>query len=461
MKDLTEYLSDLKQGRISRREFIHAATALGVSAGVAYVVASCAPSPSPTAAPSPQATSMAAATQGKGGHITVQFEAGVPKTAAAEKHLPEFTAQTGITVTPVEVTDADMHPKLMTDLQSGSPTTDVGMIFSEGFLPQFAATGLLEPMDGHFTNDQVSDLTDIAKQVSTYNGTLYAWPWYEHTCGLLYYRTDLFKAAGLVDAQGNYILPLTWDEYRDTAVKLTGNGVYGTLVEGKRDQESDRRFIGLIWEAGGDILDEAKTKVLIGDGPAATALQFQLDLLNKYKVSPPGSLDYYVVDNHTLFMQGKLAMTENWPYMFPMANDPTQSQVAGKFWFTPSFGNVKRTWELSQFAWIVPKASKNKDQAFQFLNWLTSRDMLINASLAESVPSDRKSLMNAPEFASHKEFPVVVQAISMARPEPQHPKWPQMRDIIIDEWQFGLLQTKTPQQAMSDCATRLQAIVGS
>ena len=462
MEGIEVYRKKLREGQITRREFMKAALVLGFSSSAAAsLLASCAPAPTP--APTPEvAETPAVATPTpapKPARIQVMFESGVPKTMAVLEHLEGFTASTGIDITPVEVPTEQMHEKLMTDFQSGAPQFDAGMIFAEAFLPQFAAAGLLEPAEDYFSDEDINDLTDVARKLSMYDGVLYAWPWYEHTCGILYYRTDLLEEAGIVDQQGNPKPPTTWEEYVDAAVKLTGNGVYGTLVEGKRDQEALWRFLSRIWQAGGDVLDEAGN-VTIAEGPAAKAVQFQLDLLYEHEVSPPGSLSYYCVDAHTMFMQGQLAMVENWPYMFALANDPSQSQVAGKFWIAPSIGDVKRTWSANQFTWVVPKASKHKAEVFEFLRWLTSKEMLIQAALTEAVPPDRKSLQDAPEFAEHAEFPIVAQAISMGRPIPLTPKWPEIRDIVIDEWQFGLLEEKTPEQAMSDAAERIEAVLG-
>ena len=45
----------------------------------------------------------------------------------------------------------------------------------------------------------------------------------------------------------------------------------------------------------------------------------------------PGSIGYDNADVHNMFMQGKVAMVKNWPYMFAMAKDPEQSKVSDKF----------------------------------------------------------------------------------------------------------------------------------
>jgi ABC-type glycerol-3-phosphate transport system substrate-binding protein len=392
--------------------------------------------------------------------IQIALEAGTAKTKNVLDGLPEFKRQTGIDVRPVEIPLENQREKVMTDMLSGRPQFDVAQILGEAYVPQFAAAKLLEPMEKHVGPERLADLSPLARKLSSYEGQLYGWPWFEHTVGILYFRTDLFKEAGLTDAAGKASPPETWEQYVDAAKRLTRGDVYGTLVEAKRDQEPFWRFLGLVWQAGGDILDE-QGKVVIDSPEAAEALQYQVDLIHKHKVSPPGSFTYYNVDNHTLFTQGKLGMTENWPYMIALAKNPAQSRVVDKFAVAPTIGHRRRTWSTNGFTWVVPKNARHKDEAIEFLRWVTSRPMLIDLARRYQLPMTRRSLKNAPELAEFKHMGVVAQAIEMGRSIPLTPKWAEIRDAIIDEWQAGLLLKKTPREAMRSAGERVRRIVSA
>lgn len=432
--------TERSRSRATRRQFLKAS--IGVTTAVL------ASTHRPTAAAASRPT------------IQIALEAGTAKTKNVLDGLPEFKRQSGIDVRPVEIPLENQREKVMTDMLSGRPQFDVAQILAEAYVPQFAAARLLEPIDKSIPPEQLADVSPLARKLSSYDGELYGWPWFEHTVGILYYRTDLLKEAGLVDGGGKPKPPETWEQYVDAAKRLTKGEVFGTLVEAKRDQEPFWRFIGLLWQAGGDILDD-RGKVVIDSPEAAEAVQFQADLLHKYKVSPPGSFNYYNVDNHTLFIQGKLAMTENWPYMVSLAKNPAQSRVVDKFDLAPTIGHRKRTWTTNAFTWVVPKNARHKDEAFEFLKFVTSRPMLIDLARRYQLPMTRRSLRNAPELAEFKHMPVVAQAIEMGRPIPLTPKWAEIRDAIIDEWQAGLLLKKSPRDAMRAAGERVRKIVGA
>lgn len=66
---------------------------------------------------------------------------------------------------------------------------------------------------------------------NTYNDKTYSLPISGGTMGLLYNK-DMFKKAGIVDGDGNPIPPETWDEFRETAKKLTNKSEqeYGVVL---------------------------------------------------------------------------------------------------------------------------------------------------------------------------------------------------------------------------------------
>lgn len=63
----------------------------------------------------------------------------------------------------------------------------------------------------------------------------------------------------------------------------------------------------------------------------AKAFNFMLKMMYEDESVMPGSIGYDNADVHNMFMQGKVAMVKNWPYMFAMAKDPEQSKVSDKF----------------------------------------------------------------------------------------------------------------------------------
>lgn len=394
--------------------------------------------------------------------INVEVEAAVPQTEFIYKHLPEFEDKTGIEVNIIEVPNALQREKVMADAMATGPSQfDVVYLFACNFTATFSSIGYLEPMEKYFTEAEIKELDPTAVESCSWKETMYLWPWCVHNVGNLYYRTDLFEEYGLEP-------PKTWDEWLLVGKKLTfdtdGDGeidIWGTLLPAKKHPEPQWRIIARVLQAGGRVWDENGNCVL--DAPEAIAgLEFTLTEL-KSGMMPPEMINMTCVEGHTLFLQGRLAMFENWAYMYKLAQNPAHSKVVDKFDVTPGIGKVKRTWVLNPFAWGIPKRSEHKEAALKFIKWVTSDEMLIKKALWDDVLPCIPRLMNSPELKEHKEIAAFAQSNAMATPSPGSVSlnWGEVMDIFMDYWHEALLENMTPQEAWKRAAKEINEVVAS
>jgi len=123
----------------------------------------------------------------------------------------------------------------------------------------------------------------------------------------LFYRKDLFKKAGLKP-------PKTWDDMLKAAIKLHDPpNVYGLGLPGKREYETDDNFYFFFWSAGGLLFDE-QGKSYINCEAGVKALQFYVDLINKYHVTQPEVTSWNRKECRRLFEAGRLAMFATGPW---------------------------------------------------------------------------------------------------------------------------------------------------
>ncbi|MFF8967818.1 ABC transporter substrate-binding protein [Streptomyces sp. NPDC014995] len=125
-------------------------------------------------------------------------------------------ANPDIDVEYVGIASTEYQSKVDTALQGGG-LPDVGGV-GAAMLAGFAAQGALEPLDDRLGKSSLSgklneDMVESLKAAGGGDGTLYSVPTSANN-GVLYYRTDLFKAAGLEE-------PTTWDRFYTAAEKLT------------------------------------------------------------------------------------------------------------------------------------------------------------------------------------------------------------------------------------------------
>lgn len=111
--------------------------------------------------------------------------------------------------------------------QASGMAPDIYLI-NYGAIAWAAKDGLIMPLNDVIPRSAWNDLYDNAKQFVTYKGKYYAYPQLVEPATVLYYRTDLFKAAGLDPAKP----PKTWDQFVDYAKKLTKGDVFGASFPG-------------------------------------------------------------------------------------------------------------------------------------------------------------------------------------------------------------------------------------
>jgi multiple sugar transport system substrate-binding protein len=166
----------------------------------------------------------------------------------------------------------------------------------------YANGGALMPLDDMIAKDGI-DTSVYAPAITkayTVNGHVYGMPKDINAFGL-FYNKDLFKAAGVAVPDTTW----TWDTVIQAAQKLTdpSKGIYGVVAP----EADETTWYLTVPEAGGKVIsDDGKSSGY--DSPEAVkGIQFWVDLVNKYHVSP--NLQQTTdTDSRTLFTSGKVAM---------------------------------------------------------------------------------------------------------------------------------------------------------
>ncbi|HLL34070.1 MAG TPA: sugar ABC transporter substrate-binding protein [Streptomyces sp.] len=138
-------------------------------------------------------------------------------------------AHPDIDVEYVGISSTEYQSKVDTAIQGGG-LPDVGGV-GAAMLAGFSAQGALEPLDERLAGSSLNgklneDMVESLKAAGGGDGTLYSIPTSANN-GVLYYRTDLFKKAGLEE-------PTTWDRFFKAADKLTNakKNEFGYTIRG-------------------------------------------------------------------------------------------------------------------------------------------------------------------------------------------------------------------------------------
>ena len=321
------------------------------------------------------------------------------------------------------------HDLLTQKLKNKSP--DVDVFFMDVIWPsEFAAAGWAAPLDSFFPSSEREKFLSGTVLANTYKGHIYGVPVFVDS-GMLYYRKDLLEKYG-------FSPPKTWEAMVSQARKIvTGEAKSNIVMDGFSGQF--KQYEGLVCDMmeyilsnGGNIVNPDTGKPEIGARPAVDAVRFVRDKIIG-NIAPEGELTYEEPESLALFTQGKAVFLRSWPYAWEVSNDPSRSRIAGKVGIArlPHFPGGKSYSTLGGWQLAISSYSRNKEAAWTFIKYVTSRKieklLAIKAGFAptrKALYDDADILKADPQFRSMKDVFVT------AYPRPRSPLYPSLSNIL-------------------------------
>ncbi|GGK36191.1 sorbitol-binding protein /mannitol-binding protein [Pseudomonas koreensis] len=262
-----------------------------------------------------------------------------------------------------------LRQRLTTDIATQGGQFDVLTIgMYEAAL--WGAKGWLEPMKDLPASYALDDVFPSVREGLSVKGSLYALPFYAES-SITYYRTDLFKDAGL-SMPGRP----TWEQIAGFAEKLTNKDKeqYGICLRGKAGWGENMALITTVANAYGARWFDEKWQPEFTGPEWKNALNFYVDTMKKS--GPPGASSNGFNENLALFNSGKCAIWVDASVAGSFVTDKTQSKVADHvgFTFAPHQVTDKGSAWLYSWALAIPTSSKAKDAAKAFSAWATSKE---------------------------------------------------------------------------------------
>lgn len=320
-----------------------------------------------------------------------------------QKHTADFEkANPGIKLKWVTLEEGVLRQRVTTDIATKGGQFDV-MTIGMYETPIWAKRGWLDAIKPDATYD-VNDLLPAIRDGLSYEGKLYAAPFYGES-SMLMYRKDLTDKAGITFPQRP-----TWDQVRDAAAKINDpkDGVYGICLRGKPGWGDNMAFITTMVNSFGGQWFNMAWQPQLETKPWHDAVTFYVDLLQKY--GPPGSSANSFNEILALFNEGKCGMWVDATIAASFITDPKQSKVADKVAFAQAPYSVTTKGANWLWAWAlaIPKSTKHADAAQKFVNWATSKDyidLIAKDKGWAAVPTGtRKSTYANPEFQKAAKF---------------------------------------------------------
>ncbi len=341
--------------------------------------------------------------------------------------------------------------QLTANLQAGSPVYDV-IDMDVVWTAQFASAGWIIPLEADMF--PLDDFLRPAVDTATYDGHLWAVPYYSNA-DLLYYRKDVLAKAGKQ-------APRTWAQLANLARTVAPRyGLQGYAGQFAPYEGLTVNFAEAVQSAGGSILSPGSTAVTVDSPQAETGLNFLVDGLREGWI-PKSSLTYEEESSWADFESGKLLFLNNWPFIYSQASQPgPANKVYGKVGVAPLPGlDGPGSSSLGGANLAVSAYSRHQRTALSFIQYLTSLPQEKQLLIDSGFPPVWAGLYSDPGMVKRFPYlPVVKQAILSARPRPSITDYDQASLAISSAVYQALTFRKTPHQALAEMAAQLTQII--
>jgi len=284
---------------------------------------------------------------------------------------------------------------------------------------------------------------------------------FQRSTVVLYYNKEAFKEAGLDPNRP----PGTWQEMADYAQKLTKRDASGNVTQWGVQIPSSGfpywLFQGLAIENGVNLMNEAGTQVYYDRPEVIGALQYWVDLVNKYKVHPPGIVEWGTTPKD--FFERKVAM------MWTTTGNLTNVKNNAKFDFGVAMlpaGKQRGSPTGGGNFYIFKKSTPaQREAAFKFVKWATTPERAAKWGIDTGYVAVRADAWDTPAM---KQYVAGFPPAAVARDQLQYAKAElsthdnqRVTKALNDGLQAALTGTKSPEQAVKDAQREADRLLRS
>jgi multiple sugar transport system substrate-binding protein len=366
-------------------------------------------------------------------------------------------ANSGDTLTLVDSPFAGFHDKAIIQYQA-KRLPDVLMVQVD-WVAEFGDLGMLEPLDGWIDKEPASFMENIPPAFhQKWKGKQYYLP-VESGAVALFYNTDLFAGAGISGP------PKTWDEFAETARKITNpdKKIYAVTATLQTEPPTNMTYdiYPLILQAGGTLIDEQTNRASFNSPEGVKAIEWYVDRVNKDKIAVPGVLSNGEKEKRANFASGNVAMMFEGPWgiaiqrqLNPNLKYDITTLPAGQTTGTMVRGSLN----------TVTAQAQDKEAAWRFVKWLSgSEGNALWAKCTGLFPA-RRDVANQDWFKEKPLFQAFVKQMESPNarsPFLRMPNAVQMNKIMTTEVQNVTQGKKSAKQALDDAAAEWNKILSS
>jgi multiple sugar transport system substrate-binding protein len=371
--------------------------------------------------------------------IIERFEEENPDIKVVDEQLPPNTDQ--------------QHQFYVTNLEAGSADFDVFGL-DVIWTPEFSRAGWLLDISDVIDEVEREDFLEGPIRADTYEGRLYAAPWYVDG-GVLYYRKDLLDKYSIAP-------PMTFDELATSAQFILSRendpDLHGFIWQGKQYEGLVCAAMEFIYGNGAKVLDEGQPVL---DSPQAVAAINWMRQLIEVGITPELVTTADEEATRNIFGGGRAIYMRNWPYAWNIFQRD-ESSIKDKVGITamPHFPAGESASTLGGWQLGVNTYSKSPEAAKRFIRFMVSADIQERLAITAGYKPSRRSVYYRPRL--REEQPFIVELLSImerTQPRPVTPFYPRITQVLQTEFSAVVSGIKKPQEAMDSAKSEITKIL--
>jgi multiple sugar transport system substrate-binding protein len=396
----------------------------------------------------------------RGAKVVWAVDEGPTRTPLRQDQVQLFQAQFPDVEVELLAGGASDMEKLQTAFAAGTPP-DLFRQETPGFA-FFASRGQIAPLDALMKRDKY-DLADF------FPAAWELWRWKERYFGvpflgirIAYFNRDLVRQAGASMPPASWKDPAwTWTTFLETCRTVrhaAGNRWACDLVSGT----TRRDWQPWVWSNGGALFNQDGTKVLLAEPPAVEALEFLVDLVHRHRVAPTADELQAMGGRRALFQAGNLFL-----YHEPVNSIAANRRGASFDWSLTGLPRGKGKTAVASgggVGWFLAAPSTVKDETWELMKVLASKDGVRLEALRGEAPPSRRSVAAEPAFSNPSEPPgpdmkVVIEALEQMGLEPPLIEGVEI-DRLLGEALGPAFQGQKPvREAVAQAVPRIQPLL--
>lgn len=356
----------------------------------------------------------------------------------------KFEQENNVTIEVLGLESADLKQKVSLDALNKEGAYDLAMV-DDPWMPEFTEANVLEnltKMGYKEDEDFVKQSLDVGKNPYS-TGDIYALP-FSGNVQFLFYNKDVLKS-------NNLQVPTTWEDVLNISKTVNGkDGEVGYVIRGQQGNPIVSDYLPILWAYGGDVFDK-DWNVTVDSKEGKESLQMYIDLLNN-------GANYEKNDIVAAVSSGKAALSLGWPSWYISGENSTVEYAVIPNKVNES-SEAHSTGMIGNWMMGVTANSRNKEMALKFLQYVTSKEVQVEAAEKGGVPTRRSVLSDSSLNEKYAYFKTLLEATenSVIRPRTSH--WADIETAYGTELSNAISGTKTIDQALEDAKTSIKAIM--